>query len=361
MSEPFTPDSISFRVNEDGTIFAVNNYPAEKYRFEIWDLRARKTILFSKWSKENTYTFPKTTEDSSYQLKAAVLDADGAVTMKIFHRFHVLDGECRINREKIVTASKPLQISDRTDKSKRRVLITVDVEAQPVRARECHVDRLIFGRFADGADFGIGRMFDIAERHGVQLTCFLDYAETFLWGDGFLDVGRYIRSRNHDLQVHLHPDFIPKSVFEKSGIKYVVDMFKADQSLARLLIDLAVDAHMRVSGNSPVAFRGGGYRYNDEVLGELARKGFRFDSSYNSSRKNQPFNIGAQRQFLWTSGVVELPVSCVWNFKNTNRLFDYNFNADVLIKGSVDECVEKHDQFLRQFFDLHGDDAIAVL
>ena len=43
MGEQFTPESISFHVNEDGTISAVNNYSAGKYRFDIWDMNARKT------------------------------------------------------------------------------------------------------------------------------------------------------------------------------------------------------------------------------------------------------------------------------------------------------------------------------
>lgn len=33
---------------------------------------------------------------------------------------------------------------------KRRVMVPVDVEAQPVRARESYVDRLIYGRFGVG-------------------------------------------------------------------------------------------------------------------------------------------------------------------------------------------------------------------
>lgn len=240
-------------------------------------------------------------------------------------------------------------------------MVTVDVEAQPVRAAEHHIERLIFGRFGYGPEFGIGRMFDIAERHNCRLTCYLDYAEEYLYGDQILQVGRYIKSRNHDLQVHLHPDLIPRAIFEKEGVAYVADMFNVGHAQAHLLFNFAVDAHRRTTGCDPLAFRGGGYRYNREVLRELASHDFRFDSSYNPSRKNQPFNIGASKQFRWDCGVVELPISCVPNFKNTGRLFDYNFNADVLMSGSVDECVAKHDQYLQEFFSLHGEDAIAVL
>ncbi len=96
---------------------------------------------------------------------------------------------------------------------KRRVMLTVDVEAQPARAEREHIDRLIYGNFPGGTDLGIGRMFDIADRYDIRLTCFLDYAEYYLYGDALLDVGRYIVSRQQDLQVHLHPEFIPEAVF----------------------------------------------------------------------------------------------------------------------------------------------------
>ncbi|QII86721.1 methyltransferase domain-containing protein [Bordetella hinzii] len=244
---------------------------------------------------------------------------------------------------------------------KQRVMLTLDVEAQPARAPSDHIQRLILGRLGGEPASGIEQMFDIAERHGVGMTCFLDYAEEYLYGDALLDVGRYIRSRGQDLQVHLHPEFIPHAEFDRRGVKHQIDMFEARSEQAGVLIEIAVDAHMRVAKAAPLAFRGGGYRYGDAVLNELARQGFLFNSGYNPSRANQPFNIGARKQFRWANGLTELPIACVPNYKNTGRVFDYNFNADVLIKGSVDDCVLKHEEYLQQYFGLFGDDAIAVM
>lgn len=244
---------------------------------------------------------------------------------------------------------------------KRRVVITVDVEAQPARAPRNHIDQLIYGRLGDGEEFGIGRMFDIAEKHGVGITCFLDYAEEHLYGDALLDVGRYIAARGHDLQVHLHPEFMSSDSFVRSGVKRINDMFEVGTPQARLLIEYAVDAHHRVTSNKPVAFRGGGYRYNGAILEELARHDFIFNSSYNASRENQPFNIGSTKQFRWSSGSFELPISCVFDFKGTKRLFDYNFNAAVLMNGSTDYCLQKHIDYLEAYYAQHGNDAIAVM
>lgn len=243
----------------------------------------------------------------------------------------------------------------------RRVMVTIDIEAQPARASSDHIERLVYGRFDEKESFGIERMFDIADKYGASLTCFLDYAEQDVYGDALLDVGRCILSRGHDLQIHLHPEFLSKSLFENAGVKHPVDMFHAEPDQARLLVDIAVERHLRLTGMLPLAFRGGGYRYGENILKELARSGVRFNSGYNPSRRNQPFNIGPHKQFKWSSGVIELPIACVSNFKKTARVFDYNFNADVLIKGSIDQCVQKHADFLQDFFRENGDDAVAVM
>jgi SAM-dependent methyltransferase len=104
MSEQFTPESISFHIGEGGTICAVNNYPAGKYKFDLWDIHARKNFS-SGWNhKENSYTFPKITQDSSYHLKALIPDSDGIKTV-IFHRFSVVDGKYRSDEKESIADS----------------------------------------------------------------------------------------------------------------------------------------------------------------------------------------------------------------------------------------------------------------
>lgn len=66
--------------------------------------------------------------------------------------------------------------------NKRRVAITIDVDAQPARTPENQVDHLIWGR-VNGREAGLGKMMDIADRHNVKLTCFVDILERELWGD----------------------------------------------------------------------------------------------------------------------------------------------------------------------------------
>src|SRR5215211_5686314 len=110
-------------------------------------------------------------------------------------------------------------------------MITIDVEARPPRSKTDPLDRLIWGRFPEG-EFGIGRMMSIAERHGVKLTMFLDYAEEHLYGDALLDVGREILRRGHDLELHIHPEFMPDGFFAARGHKRVDDIRQTNAALA---------------------------------------------------------------------------------------------------------------------------------
>lgn len=240
-------------------------------------------------------------------------------------------------------------------------MISIDVEAQPARASANHIDTLIYGRLGQDEEYGIGRMFDIAEKNNVRLTCFLDYAEQHIYGEKLLDVGRYIVSRGQDLQVHLHPEFLSASLFEKQTSRRENDLFAVSREQAELLLDYAVQTHSQISTKQPVAFRGGGYRYSGPVLSILAKHGFRFNSCYNPARINQPFNIGPLRQFQWTENIIELPISCIANFKRTKRLYEYNFNGDLLLRGTIDDCLQSHNLFLQTFFKTYGDDAVAVL
>ena len=94
---------------------------------------------------------------------------------------------------------------------KPRCMLTVDVEAMPNRAETAHVDTLIYGRIG-GKEYGIGKMMDIADKHHVKMTFFVDFAEYELYGDEIIHVGEYIFSRGHDLQVHCHYDLLKEVV-----------------------------------------------------------------------------------------------------------------------------------------------------
>lgn len=239
-------------------------------------------------------------------------------------------------------------------------MITVDVEAQPRRARDAPLERLVWGRFPNGS-WGIGEMMDLAEKHGIPLTMFLDYAEEHLYGESLLDVGREIHSRGHDLQLHLHQQFLSDDFYAASNVTRVRSLTDVSVDAARALVEFVCDAHRRTVGEAPLAFRGGGYQYNGTLLGELKAHGVRLDSSCNPARTNQPMKLGARAQFQWNGGPFEVPISTLERFRGSSVFAEHNFNSMIFMKHPVEDGVKGHLEFLDQFYAEHGEDAIATL
>lgn len=235
-----------------------------------------------------------------------------------------------------------------------RIWITVDVEAQPNRAPDDHVSRLIWGRFPEG-EYGIGRMMDIADQGGAKLTMFTDLAEIDRYGVSFEEVARSIDQRGHDLQVHVHSEFFEPVVWSAKGTKQVVDLNTTNDLQADCIAEQLVSRYRRICAKEPLAFRGGGYRYNEHLLRSLAKYGIVLDSSVNRARKTQPFELPATRPFLWPNGLIEIPISVVDGFRNIKRPFDFNFNS-AHFRTHKDML-----EYVEHFESMYGQDAVVVL
>ena len=230
---------------------------------------------------------------------------------------------------------------------KDRIFLTVDVEAQPRRAVGDPVENLIYGRFGH-EQFGIGRMMDIADAHDAKITFFLDLAEYDLYGDRILDVGKFIVDRGHDLQVHIHPEFLSKDFFFARGLPRTVNFFEMPHEAAKYISEYICGLYSKISPDSPIAFRGGGYRYGSEILKCLAEYGVRVSSNYNYGRNIDYLNLGVQRVFKWSLGVLEMPISCTEKLGNLDRTIEYNYNSGVFNKEgwSRDIFAQRHNAFL---------------
>ena len=235
--------------------------------------------------------------------------------------------------------------------TKNKVIITIDVEAQPKRAYDKHVDKLIFGKFLNNQT-GINEMMSIAKNHNILLTFFLDLCEVDIYGDSILDVGREIISQGHDLQLHAHYNFLFRDIWSKNNAKVPLSMetFNIDQS--KIMIEYIVNQYKKISNISPIAYRGGSYRYNNCLLEALHNFGIKIDSSHNSARYD---NMHLIKPFEFMNGIIELPISCINNFRNLNGLIEFNFNKS-LFKNS-----EIMIDYLNSFFNIYGNQAIAIL
>ncbi len=235
-----------------------------------------------------------------------------------------------------------------------RIWITVDVEAQPNRAAEAHVERLIWGRFG-GTEYGIGRMMDIADANNVRLTMFTDLSEIDRYGIAMIDAAEQVDRRGHDLQLHVHSEFFSSEIWKSAGVAPISNLNEVNAAQAEVIVEELVRRHKKITGRQPLAFRGGGYRFNEELLKALQTAGVRLDSSVNRSRKTQPFEIGPTKQFYWPNRILEIPISVVDNYKNNPNPFDFNFNSAYF--PSHLEMLHFVELFENQF----GAEAIIVL
>jgi len=260
---------------------------------------------------------------------------------------------------KLFRRERPRPAGRGRDGGKRRILLSVDVEAFELRSKIDPVERLIWGRFPEG-DYGLERMMSIAEARGAPLTMFLDYPEHYAYGDSFLDVGREIVRRGHDLNLHLHLDCIPRGYFSQRGLPEGLDLNTFAEDATDALVSDVLSLHSRVTSERPVALRGGGYRYNDALLRSLRSHDIPISSNYNQAAKLQPYDLGPKRQFAWENGVIELPIATRAGFLRRSYLTHFNFNIGPFMTTDTEAALANSRAFLDEFYAEHGDEAIAV-
>lgn len=242
--------------------------------------------------------------------------------------------------------------------TKPRCILSVDVEAFPMRAPDRYVDTLIYGRF-NGDEYGIGRMMDIADKHGIKMTFFLDFGEVKLHGDEIIQVGKYIASRGHDLQIHCHIDCLEQTVKERfpNASKLYWTWYHSEE-ISDFMISYCLEQYYKCSPNNPTVYRGGAYRFSMPLLKILKKKGVIADATYNMLR---PIPLPPKKQFFYENGLLELPIGIVPGIQQARQL---NFNADRLYpKGEHDGeyCLEAYEQFFSDYYNYYGADAVASL
>jgi SAM-dependent methyltransferase len=192
----------------------------------------------------------------------------------------------------------------------RLIALTVDVEAQLARASGDPIQELIFGRFGR-EDFGITRMMQIADAAGHKLIFYVDLCEYWQYGEPLLDVAREVARRGHDMQIHVHADLLPRSYWADQNVPVppALDRFPAEA--ARVLADSLCALSVRATGNQPLAFRGGAFRFNRHVLEAFTKNGLQLSANYYAAAKYWPHRRPHVGPFRWPNGMLELPVSTV--------------------------------------------------
>jgi hypothetical protein len=197
------------------------------------------------------------------------------------------------------------------------VLITIDTELsarlhqQGVAARD-NLACSVTGACAAGA-FGTGWQMDRLEAAGLRGVFFVDPMPALVYGDAIIvDIVGPIAARGHDVQLHLHTEWLQWAVASPVGARRALnlgDLALADQVT---LLRWGADAIARTGVPRPTAFRAGNYGANDDSLRALAMVGLRWDSSLNHAWRHSHCQIQCppdQIGRLSLHDICEVPVS----------------------------------------------------
>ena len=151
----------------------------------------------------------------------------------------------------------------------QKVLISVDTEGP---AGMQPVERMIYGKAADGKEYGIRFLMDLFEQYGVKALFFVDIPETADHGqDKIADVMREIADRGHDVGVHVHPDHMADA-----GRRYLWQYSREEQYE---IIARCTGFYEQVLHKAPKSFRAGRYGANNDTLEILDGLGYLYDMS----------------------------------------------------------------------------------
>lgn len=200
---------------------------------------------------------------------------------------------------------------------KPNVFITIDTEhsiggafADPA-LKPVGNDKRIYGR-VDGKEYGIPLIMDIADRYGIPLTFFVEVLNKYYFGeDETREVCEYILGRGHDVQLHLHPNYLNFKEEKPEAQRYRDNMSAYSLEEQTTLIGEGKELLTRYCERPPVAFRAGNYGADVNTLKALKANGILIDSSYNAAFPKHSRRIHAAQlnDAIEIEGVWELPIT----------------------------------------------------
>jgi len=202
--------------------------------------------------------------------------------------------------------------------SKVNVFLTIDTEHSIGGAfgdpnlKPVGNEKRIFGLIGN-KQYGIPLIMDIADRYGIPITFFVEVFNKYFFGaEETREVCNYILNRNHDIQLHIHPNYLNFELDDPT--KLVFSDLIGDYSLSRQaeIIEEAKEALINYGVSSPIAFRAGCFGADENTIKALRRTGFLIDSSYNTAYLENPC-------LLPDIEINDLaPMHGVWEFPITN-------------------------------------------
>ena len=221
---------------------------------------------------------------------------------------------------------------------KKKIIITIDTEAQLIRASNNHVNKLIYGNFKTEENYGILEMMQLANKYNAKLIFFLDIAEIENFGKDIMKkIVNDIYENGHDIQIHFHPDQLPKEWFEKNKMeKRMLDNVCYEDAIK--IFNYINEISKEIGIKNIIAFRGGGWRYNKHVLTAMKEFGYKLSFHYNPSTNKQRYNDKYRSIFKHNNEIFEIPLS-TYRVDNKHIAFDIidkninieNYNEEFMV------------------------------
>lgn len=210
----------------------------------------------------------------------------------------------------------------RYDSNVTRLYFTIDTEYEfgfaakhGIGARAENFARSIAGR-VPGGEVGVFRQMDVFDRYGLTAVFFVDPMPALVWGVGAIaDVVGPIVERGHDVQLHLHTEWLALAgtstpLGGRTG-RNIKDFTRDEQAA---LLDWGRRMLVEAGAPRPVAFRAGNYGANDDTLAALADVGMPYSTNHTPGIVGGECAIGlgpADRAPVRRCGVTEVPVGCI--------------------------------------------------
>ncbi len=197
--------------------------------------------------------------------------------------------------------------------NRRYILLTVDTEALQGRASSNHVQRLVWGEYAGGTA-GVREMCRIGSEFGAKHVFFVDLCATWGMQEQMLDVVRWLDQQGQDVQLHTHPETLPKVFWDQFGLSSRPRMMNEYQNKERAEFILRHFGALisDVTGKAILAHRAGSFRWNSHTMRALQSVGIPL--SFNQSMRAAllgrcPLGRGDCLPYAWSNGTIEVPVT----------------------------------------------------
>lgn len=184
-------------------------------------------------------------------------------------------------------------------------IVTVDTEAYRVHGEVPTFDQHIYGTIG-GQQYGVRKIMEICDAYDGKATFFVDFCMHHQYGESAIrDLCVFIDSKGHDVQVHVHPNWIRG--YERTTLHSY--SFDTQNKIIREVKQL----YEKCLGRSPLAFRAGAYGANMDTIRALENNGFKVDSSYFHLNKNCVLNEELSHRYsnrmFYIGNILEMPVT----------------------------------------------------